>query len=54
MNMDHCWNNTDMGEPKYVEEHLSFHSEQPVPYHLCYGTIFVFVLCEKYDMRHSN
>ena len=29
MNMDHCWNSTDVGEPKYVEENLSLHSEQP-------------------------
>jgi hypothetical protein len=49
--MDHCWNNADMGEPKYVEENLSLHSEKPVPNHLYHGTIFVFVLCEKYYMR---
>lgn len=40
-----------MGEPKYVEENLSLHSEQPVRNHLCCGTTFVFELCENYYMR---
>jgi len=40
-----------MGEPNYVEENLSLHSEQPVPNHLYCGTTFVFELCENYYMR---